>query len=60
LFKKQWSNVAQGYGELGQSEKMENVRQESVLGDGADRIDGVQVDGEVLQALCKLSFELDK
>jgi len=46
--------------ELGQSEQMENVRQESNLEDGADGIDGVQVDGEVLQVLCKLSFELDK
>jgi len=45
LFKKKWSNVAQEYGELGQSEQMENVRQESMLGDAADGIDGVQVDG---------------
>ena len=31
--------------ELGQSEQMENVRQEAKLENGADGIDGVQVDG---------------
>ena len=36
------------------------VRQESELGDGADGIDGVRVDGEVLQALCKLFLKLNK
>ena len=46
--------------ELGQSEQMENVRQESKLEDEEGRIDGVQIDGEVLQALCKLFLKLDK
>jgi len=36
------------------------MRQESILGDGVDGIDAVQVDGEVLQELYKLSFELYK
>ena len=60
LFKERWSNVAQKYGNLGQSEQTENARQEYRLEDEADEIDGVQVDGEVLQALCKLFFEFDK
>lgn len=42
-----WGNVA-------------NVRQESELGDGEDGIDGVRVDGEVLQVLCKLFLKLNK
>lgn len=36
------------------------VRQESKLGDGADGIDGVRVDGEVLQVLCRLLLKLNK
>ena len=46
--------------ELGQSEQMANVRQEDRLEDGLYGIDGVPVDGEVLQALYKLFFEFDK
>ena len=39
---------------------MENVRQESVLGDGADGIDGVWADREVVRVLCKLFFQLNQ
>jgi len=35
-------------GELGQSEKMENIRQEAELRDGADGFDGVWVDRGVV------------
>ena len=44
--------------ELGQS--VANVRKESELGDAADGIDGVQIDVEVLQVLCKLLLKLNK
>ena len=37
-----------------------NIRQESELEDGARGIDGVQVDREVLQVLCKLFLKLNK
>ena len=37
-----------------------NVRQESGLEDGAGGIDGVRVDREVLQVLCKLFPKLNK
>ena len=52
--------MAQGYGELGQSEKMANVRQESMLGGGADGFDGVQVDREMVRVLCNLFFQLNQ
>jgi len=39
---------------------MANVRQECVLGDGTDGIDGVWVDREVVWVLCKLFFQLNQ
>ena len=41
-------------------ENVANVRKESELEDGAGGIDGVQVDREVLQVLCKLFLKLNK
>ena len=57
LFKEERSNVAQ---KLGLSEQMANVKQESMLGDGADEIDGVWVDREVVRVLCKFFFQLNQ
>ena len=57
LFKEEGSNVAQ---KLGLCERMANVRQESTLGDGADGIDRVWVDREVVRVLCKLFFQLNQ
>ena len=39
---------------------MENVRQESDLGDGADGINGVWADREVVWVLYKLFFQLNQ
>ena len=39
---------------------MANVRQESELGDGADGIDGVWANREVVWMLCKLIFQLNQ
>jgi len=52
--------LCESIGTRAECENVPNERQESKLGDGADRIDGVQVDGEVLQALFTLSFKLEK
>ena len=52
--------LCESIGTRAECENVPNERQESKLGDGVDVIDGLQVDGEVLQALCTLSFELDK
>ena len=40
--------------------KMENVRQETKLGDGADGSDGFWADREVVQVLCNLCFQLNQ
>ena len=39
---------------------VENVRQESMLGDGEDGIDGVWADREVVWFLCKLFLQLNQ
>ena len=52
--------LCESIGTRAECENIPNERQESKLGDGADGIDGVQVDGEVLQALFTLSFKLEK
>ena len=46
--------------ELGQSEQMENVKQESESEDGEGEIDGVWVDREVVRVLYKLFLQLNQ